>query len=223
MRRKAPWWIWPAPVLGASWLTGLLLLAVPPVLFHGLDQQPVDWVLPIAAAVVLLGYLTSKVASVLGPDALRTLIPAEHGRWIAGLLGALVCVTWTGLLWSSYTDNVIGMIFWQIFAGAAIDLFVLGWLCLSLRAAVSRTPARSGLTLLSGALTSLVASYAGLAILIEAYLRYGWEPNLALVGLLVILLTGMFLLPPVLAVSGMAAIFTSLTAGSKEGGPGSGV
>ncbi|HXT35526.1 MAG TPA: hypothetical protein VN837_08115 [Chloroflexota bacterium] len=217
MRRHATWWIWPAPILGVSWLTGLLLLAVPPVFFRGLDQQPLDWVLPIAAAVVLLGYLISKVASVLGPAALRTLIPAEQGRWIAGLLGALVCVTWTGLLWSNFTENVIGMIFWQIFAGAAIDLFVLGWLCLALRAAVSRAPARSGLALLSSALTSLVCSYAGLAILIEAYFRYGWEPNLALVGLLVVLLTGTFLLPPVLAVSGMAAIFTSLMS-RKEGG-----
>jgi len=220
MRRKPIWWIWLAPILGVSWLTGLLLLAAPPMLFRGLDQQPLDWVLPIAAAVVLLGYLISKVASVLGPEALRSLIPAEQARWIAGLLGALVCVTWTGLLWSNYTDNLVGMIFWQIFAGAAIDLFVLGWLCLSLRAAVSPAPARSGLTLLSGALTSLVASYAGLAVLIEAFLRYGWEPNLGLVGLLVILLTGMFLLPPVLAVSGMAAIFTSLMAG--KGGPKSG-
>ncbi|MGH2408873.1 MAG: hypothetical protein ACRDGS_00755 [Chloroflexota bacterium] len=208
---------WLAAVLGASWLTGAGLQAVPGSMIRQARDQPLDWLLPIAAAVVLLGYLLSRVAAVLGPPSIRSLLPPAQARWIAGLLAALVCITWTGLLWSNVLENIVATVFWQIFAGAAIDLFVLGWLCLALRAAASTKPAVNGLILLGSALTSLVVSYCGLILLVLAFQRYGWEINLPLVGLLVVLLTGIFLLPPVMAIAGMAAVFTSLTA-SKDGG-----
>ena len=206
---------WLAAALATSWLSGAVLQSVPGGILRQMRDQPLDWLMPIVAAVVLLGYLLSRIATVLGPASIRSLLPPPQARWIAGLLTSLVCITWTGLLWSSLSGNAVGQVFWQIFAGAAIDLFVLGWLCLALRAAVSPKPAKSGLVLLSCGLTSLAASYAGVIILALAFARFGWELNLPIVGLLVVLLTGIFLLPPAMAVAGMAAIFTSLS-GPKD-------
>ena len=206
---------WLAGALGASWLSGALLQFVPGSIGHQVRDQPQEWLLPIAAAVILLGYLLSRVSIVLGPTSIRSLLPPPQARWIAGLLTSLVCITWTGLLWSSLSGNTVGQVFWQIFAGAAIDLFVLGWLCLALRAAVSLKPVRAGIVLLGSGVASFVISYAGLIALALAFSRYGWELNLPIVGLLVVLLTGIFLLPPVMAVSGMAAVFTGLS-GPKD-------
>jgi hypothetical protein len=206
---------WLAAVLGASWLSGAALQSVPDGFLRQVQDQPLDWLLPIAAAIMLLGYLLSRVSLALGPGSIRSLLPPPQARWIAGLLTSLVCVTWTGLLWSSLSGNTIGQVFWQIFAGASIDLFVLGWLCLALRAAVSPKPVTTGIALILGGVMSLVASYAGIFALALAFARYGWELNLPLVGLLVVLLTGLFLLPPVLLVSGMAAVFAGLS-GSKD-------
>jgi hypothetical protein len=206
---------WLAAALGASWFSGALLQSIPGSIVHQVRDQPQEWLLPIAAAVILLGYLLSRVSIVLGPSSIRSLLPPPQARWIAGLLTSLVCITWTGLLWSSLSGNTVGQVFWQIFAGAAIDLFVLGWLCLALRAAVSLKPARAGIVLLGSGVASFVVAYVGLIALVLAFTRYGWELNLPIVGLLVVLLTGIFLLPPVMAVSGMAAVFTGLS-GAKD-------
>ncbi len=206
---------WLAAALGASWLSGAALQSVPDSILRQVRDQPQDWLLPIAAAVVLLGYLLSRVSLALGPASTRSLLPPPQARWIAGLLTSLVCVTWTGLLWSSLSGNTVGQVFWQIFAGASIDLFVLGWLCLALRAAVSPKPVTTAIALLLGGVLSLVASYAGLVALALAFARYGWELNLPIVGLLVVLLTGVFLIPPVMLISGMAAVFAGLS-GSKD-------
>jgi hypothetical protein len=196
-----------------------MLQLIPGGILRQVRDQPQDWLLPIAAAVFLLGYLLARVSFALGPGSIRSLLSPPQARWIAGLLTSMVCVTWTGLLWSSLSGNTVGQIFWQLFAGASIDLFVLGWLCLALRAAVSPKPAMVGVSLLVGGVTSLAASYAGLVALALAFARFGWELNLPLVGLLVVLLTGIFLLPPVLLVSGMAAIFAGLSAPKDDGSP----
>jgi hypothetical protein len=206
---------WLAAALGASWLSGALLQTIPDGILRQMRDQPQDWLLPIAAAVVLLGYLLSRVSLAFGPASIRTLLRPDQARWIAGLLTSLVCVTWTGVIWSNLSGNTIGQVFWQLFAGAAVDLFVLGWLCLALRAAVSLTPAKVGVALLLGGVMSLVASYAGLVALALAFSRFGWELNLPIVGLLVVLLTGIFLLPPMMLVSGMAAVFAGIS-GAKD-------
>ncbi len=206
---------WLAAALGASWFSGALLQSIPDGILRQARDQPQDWLLPIAAAVVLLGYLLSRVALALGTASIRTLLPPSQARWIAGLLTSLVCITWTGFLWSSLSGNTVAQIFWQLFAGAAIDLFVLGWLCLALRAAVSTKPLRVGAALLLGGTMFLVASYAGLVALILAFERYGWVVNLPIVGLIVALVTGIFLLPPVMLVSGVAALFAGIS-GPKD-------
>jgi hypothetical protein len=206
---------WLALLVSIFWLSGRLLDGLPGAMQALQMDGPREWLLPLLVGVVLVGYLSARVALALNPSALRALLTSEQGAWIGGLLTALLCVTWSGFLWSSINQQEVAAFIWSLLAGAGLDLFVLGWLLLAIRAAASSAPWRTGASFILGALGSIGASYGGLVLLILAMYHYELEPNLLLVSLFVTLVACLFLLPPMLLVAGVAALFAGMLSSGK--------
>lgn len=210
-----------AVAIPVFWLSGAELANLPNQLYATQSGTPLDWLLPLAVGILLLGFLLSRLAAALNPPVLRALLSVEQCRWLALLSTALVCVTWTGLLWSRLANIPVAFFFWQLLAGASIDIFVLTWLALATRAAASARPLDAARDLAFWMVRIAGAGLVALYVVADLLSRLQPQPNLFLIMLMVSLVAIGFLVPPAIGIASAAALFSGI---GRRGGdaPGDG-
>jgi hypothetical protein len=200
-----------AVAVAAFWLSGAELAKLPDQLYAMQNGTPLDWLLPLAVGILLLGFLLSRLAAALNPPAVRALLSVEQCRWLALLSTALVCVTWTGRLWSGLANIPVALFFWQLLAGAALDIFVLTWLALATRAAASAQPLDAARDLAFWMLRVAGGGLVALYVVADLLTRLQPQPNLFLIMLVVSLVATSFLVPPAIGVASAAALFSGIS------------
>jgi hypothetical protein len=193
------------------WLSGTELANLPDQLYNLQNGSPLDWLLPLALGILLLGFLLSRLAAALNPAALRALLSLEQCRWLALLSTALVCVTWTGLQWSRLANIPVAFFFWGLLAGASLDIFVLTWLALATRAAAAARPLDAARELAFWMLRIAGGGLVALYVVADLLIRLQPQPNLFLIMLVVSLVAISFLVPPAIGMASAAALFSGIS------------
>ena len=165
------------------------------------------WVASVLLTALVVGYVVALCARAIGYAAIRTLLSESQAQLYGLLASTILWVAITGLNWTHFRGNEAALLLWYVLAGAANGLFGVVWLVLAGRAAASLEQFRSAAVLFGSAVGSFFVALGALVGLSYLLRNTNPGPELGLYALILLIMMGLLVIPPVLTVAAGAALW----------------
>jgi hypothetical protein len=209
------------------WLSAHLLLLTPPpwaLIRHAVVPTSEEvfaiamfWCGTLLTALAV-GMLLALAARAVGLATIRTVLTPPQAQRFGLLATSLVWLALTGYAWATYSGkSELEVAAWYLALGVFFNVFNVVFLLLGIRAAASVRQLRTAGTFFAASFGSFVGTLGVIVLLAVLFNGIDIQPTLPLFGLLYLLVVGLLVLPPALAIVAGAALCSGVLAARATG------
>jgi hypothetical protein len=210
------------------WLSGRVVEALPSswALFEQSSTQTNEIAVMVALfwcgtllTALAVGMVLALVARAVGHATIRAVLSPSQAQRFGLLATALVWLAITGYAWSDFSGKSdVEMMAWQLALGVFFNVFNVVWLLLGIRAAASARQLRTAGVFFGASFGTFVGVLGVFLLLALLFNGIDIQPTLPLFGLAYLLVIGIWIVTPALAVVGGAALCAGLLAARGSSG-----